>query len=47
MDILSSDLLMSFFGSALNGYKHNSLVRPFPPRFMKDDEKDFEGLVCN
>jgi len=46
MDILSSDLLWSFFNAALQSYKCDTLVRPFPPGF-KDagGEKDFDKLV--
>uniref|UniRef100_T1JDR7 Poly [ADP-ribose] polymerase n=1 Tax=Strigamia maritima TaxID=126957 RepID=T1JDR7_STRMM len=42
---LSRDLLWNIFLSALNSYRHDTLVRPFPPFYIGESgEKDFHML---
>ncbi|XP_074650599.1 protein mono-ADP-ribosyltransferase PARP16-like [Tubulanus polymorphus] len=45
-DTESVDFLWSLFFSALRSYKHDTLVRPFPPQFStSNNEKDFKNLA--
>lgn len=44
-DVLAADLRCSLFVSALQSYKRDSVLRPFPPSFARHDSKDFEALV--
>ena len=44
-DPLSTDLLVSFLWAAATNYKHDTLVRPFPPQYLKGEHKDIELLV--
>ena len=45
-DPLAADLRWSLFYSALQSYKCDSVLRPFPPRFIDEgDEKDIPALV--
>uniref|UniRef100_A0A6F9DP37 Poly [ADP-ribose] polymerase n=1 Tax=Phallusia mammillata TaxID=59560 RepID=A0A6F9DP37_9ASCI len=45
MDIVCSDFLWSLFVGALNSYKHDSLLRPFPAQYKNEDgEKCFDDL---
>ena len=46
-DPVAADLRCSLFVAAAQNYKRDSLLRPFPPRYMSDDNKDFEELVGN
>ncbi|XP_060064065.1 protein mono-ADP-ribosyltransferase PARP16-like [Ylistrum balloti] len=44
-DRFATDLVLSFFVAALKSYKFDSLVKPFPPHFCKEDgEKDMKSL---
>ncbi|ELU02619.1 hypothetical protein CAPTEDRAFT_64398, partial [Capitella teleta] len=48
-DVLSVDLQWSIFVSALQSYRHNSVLRPFPPQFELEnsengEEKDYDSL---
>uniref|UniRef100_H2YF11 Poly [ADP-ribose] polymerase n=1 Tax=Ciona savignyi TaxID=51511 RepID=H2YF11_CIOSA len=46
MDIVCCDFLYSLFVSAAINYKKDSLLRPFPALFLKEDnEKDFDALI--
>lgn len=46
-DPLAADLRWSFFLSALQSYRCDSVLRPFPPRYIDDDgEKRTDTLVC-
>ena len=36
-DILSSDLLTSIFVAAVFSYRHDTVVRPFPPMYLDHD----------
>ena len=53
-DVLAADIQWSFFVAACSSYKHDSLLRPFPPMFQLhsdsgkhniDTEKDIQSLV--
>ena len=40
------ELRWSLFVAALHSYRFDSVLRPFPPLFVKDNgEKDFKSLV--
>uniref|UniRef100_A0A4X2LD70 Poly(ADP-ribose) polymerase family member 16 n=1 Tax=Vombatus ursinus TaxID=29139 RepID=A0A4X2LD70_VOMUR len=44
-DVLAADLQCSFFASALQSYKRDSVLRPFPASYVSQDNKDFEALT--
>lgn len=44
-DTLAADLRCSLFTSALQSYKRDSALRPFPASYARHDRKDFEALV--
>lgn len=44
-DPVAADLRCSLFVAAAQSYKRDSLLRPFPPRYVTADNKDFEELV--
>lgn len=44
-DPVAADLRFSLFVAAAQSYKRDSLLRPFPPRYLTGDIKDFEELV--
>ncbi|XP_026979144.1 protein mono-ADP-ribosyltransferase PARP16 isoform X9 [Sagmatias obliquidens] len=44
-DVLAADLRCSFFASALQSYKRDSVLRPFPASYARQDCKDFEALT--
>ncbi|XP_029431174.1 protein mono-ADP-ribosyltransferase PARP16 isoform X2 [Rhinatrema bivittatum] len=47
-DPLAADLKWSLFASALQSYKRDSLLRPFPPLYFHDDNnKDFDALLAD
>ncbi|OWF54131.1 mono [ADP-ribose] polymerase PARP16-like [Mizuhopecten yessoensis] len=44
-DQFATDIVLSFFVAALKSYKFDSLLKPFPPLFSKEDgEKDMKSL---
>ncbi|XP_078189520.1 protein mono-ADP-ribosyltransferase PARP16 isoform X5 [Callithrix jacchus] len=43
-DVLAADLRCSLFASALQSYKRDSVLRPFPASYARGDCKDFEAL---
>ena len=46
-DPLAIDLQISLFQSALLNYRHDSLLRTFPPGYVNENgEKNIEDLVC-
>lgn len=48
-DILAADLRWSLFVGALDSYRHDSVLRPYPPGtdfLTLDGEKDFSALKC-
>ncbi|XP_051836818.1 protein mono-ADP-ribosyltransferase PARP16 isoform X2 [Antechinus flavipes] len=46
-DVLAADLQCSFFASALQSYKRDSVLRPFPASYVSQDNKDFEALLAD
>lgn len=45
-DLPSADMQWSLFTSALESYRHDSILRPFPSAYVEDgDNKNFQGLV--
>ncbi|XP_007436965.1 mono [ADP-ribose] polymerase PARP16 [Python bivittatus] len=46
-DLLAADLKCSFFASALQSYKRDSVLRPFPGRYTSEESKDFEALLAD
>ncbi|XP_054572109.1 protein mono-ADP-ribosyltransferase PARP16 isoform X9 [Eptesicus fuscus] len=44
-DTLAADLRCSLFTSALQSYKRDSALRPFPASYARHDCKDFEALT--
>ncbi|KAF0040970.1 hypothetical protein F2P81_006868 [Scophthalmus maximus] len=49
-DPIAADLRCSLFVAAAQNYKRDSLLRPFPPRYISGANKDFEELyakLCN
>uniref|UniRef100_A0A2K5DAE0 Poly(ADP-ribose) polymerase family member 16 n=1 Tax=Aotus nancymaae TaxID=37293 RepID=A0A2K5DAE0_AOTNA len=44
-DVLAADLRCSLFASALQSYKRDSVLRPFPASYARGDCKDFETLT--
>ena len=50
-DILAADFLVSLFWSAMDSFRHDSILRPFPTTYLEDagsegeGVKDIEGLV--
>ncbi|XP_029808249.1 protein mono-ADP-ribosyltransferase PARP16 isoform X3 [Suricata suricatta] len=46
-DMLAADLRCSLFASALQSYKRDSVLRPFPASYARHDCKDFEALLAD
>lgn len=46
-DPVAADLRCSLFVAAAQNYKRDSLLRPFPPRYISGDNKDFEELLAD
>ncbi|KAK1888311.1 Protein mono-ADP-ribosyltransferase PARP16 [Dissostichus eleginoides] len=46
-DPVAADLRCSLFVAAAQNYKRDSLLRPFPPRYISSDNKDFEELLAD
>uniref|UniRef100_A0A8C6U2N0 Poly [ADP-ribose] polymerase n=1 Tax=Neogobius melanostomus TaxID=47308 RepID=A0A8C6U2N0_9GOBI len=46
-DPVAADLRCSLFVAAAQNYKRDSLLRPFPPRYISEDNKDFEELLVD
>ncbi|XP_013406038.1 mono [ADP-ribose] polymerase PARP16 [Lingula anatina] len=46
-DPLAADMHWSLFMSALQSYRHDTVLRPFPPKFQEEnsDEKDYKALT--
>ena len=45
-DLPSADMQWSLFIAALESYRHDSILRPFPSAYVEDDgNKNFQGLV--
>lgn len=45
LDPVAADLRCSLFVAAVQNYKRDSVLRPFPPRYLRGEIKDFEELV--
>ncbi|XP_044301015.1 protein mono-ADP-ribosyltransferase PARP16 [Varanus komodoensis] len=45
--LLAADLKCSFFVSALQSYKRDSVLRPFPGLYATEENKDFEALLAD
>lgn len=45
LDPVAADLRCSLFVAAVQNYKRDSVLRPFPPRYLTGETKDFEELV--
>ena len=46
LDPLAVDLQLSLFIAAMNSYRHDTVLRPFPPMFQSEDkEKDIKTMV--
>ncbi|TRY81700.1 hypothetical protein DNTS_026011 [Danionella cerebrum] len=43
-DPVAADLRCSLFVAAVQSYKCDSVLRPFPPRYLRGESKDFEEL---
>uniref|UniRef100_A0A673HRM2 Mono [ADP-ribose] polymerase PARP16-like n=1 Tax=Sinocyclocheilus rhinocerous TaxID=307959 RepID=A0A673HRM2_9TELE len=43
-DPVAADLRCSLFVAAVQSYKRDSALRPFPPRYLRGEVKDFEEL---
>ncbi|XP_068693823.1 protein mono-ADP-ribosyltransferase PARP16-like [Montipora capricornis] len=49
-DLVSADMRWSLFVAALESYRHDSILRPFPSAYLEDgDNKNFQALIliCN
>lgn len=44
-DPVAADLRCSLFVAAAQNYKRDSLLRPFPGKYLSGENKDFEELV--
>ena len=44
-DPSSSDFLISILWTAATNYKHDTLLRPFPPLYIREEQKDVDTLV--
>lgn len=42
---LATDLRWSLFVAALYSYRFDTVLKPFPPQYLKDGEKDMKNLV--
>ncbi|XP_030434077.1 protein mono-ADP-ribosyltransferase PARP16 isoform X2 [Gopherus evgoodei] len=46
-DLLAADLKCSLFVSALQSYKRDSVLRPFPGLYANEESKDFDALLAD
>lgn len=44
-DLTAADFRWSLFIAALESYRHDSILRPFPSAFLEDGNKNFQALV--
>lgn len=42
---LATDLRWSLFVAALYSYRFDTVLKPFPPEYIKNGEKDMKNLV--
>uniref|UniRef100_A0A8C9RQC6 Poly [ADP-ribose] polymerase n=1 Tax=Scleropages formosus TaxID=113540 RepID=A0A8C9RQC6_SCLFO len=46
-DPVAADLRCSLFVAAAQSYKRDSVLRPFPPRYVFEDNKEFDALLAD
>lgn len=46
-DIKAADLKWSLFIAASDSFRHETCLKPFPPKYVNDGTKDFDSLVNN
>uniref|UniRef100_A0A452GY98 Poly [ADP-ribose] polymerase n=1 Tax=Gopherus agassizii TaxID=38772 RepID=A0A452GY98_9SAUR len=46
-DLMAADLKCSLFVSALQSYKRDSVLRPFPGLYANEESKDFDALLAD
>jgi len=46
-DIKACDAQLCLFVAATSSYRHDTTLRPFPPMFLKNGEKDIEALTSS
>ncbi|XP_007904058.1 protein mono-ADP-ribosyltransferase PARP16 [Callorhinchus milii] len=46
-DLVAADLKCSLFVSALQSYRRDSVLRPFPSAYISRDSKDFDALLAD
>ncbi|MGH0140885.1 UNVERIFIED_CONTAM: hypothetical protein FKN15_049139 [Acipenser sinensis] len=46
-DILAADLRCSIFVAAVQSYKRDSVIRPFPPTYINGENKEFDALLAD
>ena len=44
-ELQSSDFLVSMFWAAMTSYRHDTVLRPFPPMYQNGENKNIEKLV--
>ena len=44
-DLVAADLKWSLFVAACNTYRYDTCLRPFPPMYIKNENKDIDALV--
>lgn len=45
-DLLATDFLTSLFWAAMSSFRHDTILRPFPPMFLSEEgHKDISGVV--
>jgi hypothetical protein len=45
-NVVGAEMKWALFAAAVRSYKADTLVKPFPPMFVNNGDKDFERLVC-
>ncbi|MGH0158187.1 UNVERIFIED_CONTAM: hypothetical protein FKN15_049747 [Acipenser sinensis] len=46
-DLLAADLRCSIFVAAVQSYKRDSVLRPFPPTYINGENKEFDALLAD
>ncbi|KAK1160839.1 protein mono-ADP-ribosyltransferase PARP16-like [Acipenser oxyrinchus oxyrinchus] len=46
-DLLAADLQCSLFVAAVQSYKRDSVLRPFPPTYINGENKEFDALLAD
>ena len=47
-DPRACDFILGLFWSALSSYRHDTVLRPYPPEYvLADGSKDVDGLVIH